>query len=271
MPYITLQEACRRLDRSEKTLRRWIHTGKLTYRMEEGRFMLSVDDIEALRQPVVSESYILLSKRIEGLESRLDVIEQRLDGFASLVTTPQPSKDMAIAQNSSETVENAPEIENRELGIITRLDTLATFMATIEGKLEGLTVPASPKQETPPQVEHKPAASTVPRRVIPARPSSPRRVTLSQVETASKPAATSADVPPGSLLMREFARRHSPPSRDWYQLRIERGEIQAIEGSYHGKPQYWFTREQQKAVLAYIREKGISFRQCDDPGCACRG
>ncbi len=95
----------------------------------------------------------------------------------------------------------------------------------------------------------------------------PKRDTLSQVAPTRAP-ETPAHVPPRSITMRDFAKAHGL-TRDWLEPRIERGELSALIVPFRNGKQYWFSPEHKQEVIAYLRQHGVKYGECDEQGCAC--
>ena len=78
MQYFNLQEAAYRLKISEKTLRRWIHQGRIEYQMDHGKFWISEDAITAIQTRKPSESSVTLAARLNTSEQALTQLSDRV-------------------------------------------------------------------------------------------------------------------------------------------------------------------------------------------------
>ncbi len=77
MEYLSVVEAARRLDISEKTIRRAIHAGKLAARYPQpNRCEIALSDLEAWRQPQAQQDEAM--QRITELERRVADLERQL-------------------------------------------------------------------------------------------------------------------------------------------------------------------------------------------------
>lgn len=81
MDELDIEEAAKRLGRSTKTIRRWVHTNRINYRVQDGKYLFSLDDLEAKRtkeSPDRLDNWALL-ERIEALEKHMEELEQKLE------------------------------------------------------------------------------------------------------------------------------------------------------------------------------------------------
>ncbi len=86
IPYITIQEAARALNKSDKTLRRWIATVKLpSKRAKNGRILVQV---EVEKRTPASES---VEERLAALEARAADLENVV---VTLTRQPRPMRKL---------------------------------------------------------------------------------------------------------------------------------------------------------------------------------
>lgn len=112
---ITIQEAARRLGKSEKTLRRWVHDDKIPARMVEGRYVFTESDIEAHRGTQETQvGYDDLIERIEVLEAtvaRLEAsIEQVQVHIWDIVYSPLEQSETRVYPNVQEKQEKPVQV-----------------------------------------------------------------------------------------------------------------------------------------------------------------
>lgn len=83
--FITIAEAARRLGKSEKTLRRMVHSGKLTARYPvSNRAEIAISDIEALsRQGVQVETEAAIAGRVERLERQVIELQATIERLSA--------------------------------------------------------------------------------------------------------------------------------------------------------------------------------------------
>lgn len=92
MEYVNIMEAARRCQVSDKTIRRWIHAYKLPARFpQSNRSEIAVNDLEPflprqLPGPVQSAT---IESRLEGLEHRVQVLEQQLQQVLNRSEAPK--------------------------------------------------------------------------------------------------------------------------------------------------------------------------------------
>ena len=74
--YITIAEAARRVRKSDKQVRRWVHQGKLVARYPQpNRAQVAVSDLEPFL-PGYDPDLVDVNKRLAALEQRITEIEQ---------------------------------------------------------------------------------------------------------------------------------------------------------------------------------------------------
>ena len=90
--FITIAEAARRLGKSEKTLRRMVHSGKLTARYPvSNRAEIAISDIEAMsRQSVQIETEAALTERIERLERQVIELQAMIAALSAPASAFRP-------------------------------------------------------------------------------------------------------------------------------------------------------------------------------------
>lgn len=79
MAYLNIAQASRHIGKTEKTLRRWVHSGKIPYRVENGKLYFEVSDLDAMRDKNIpaADNEALLA-RIETLEQRVAELEHQV-------------------------------------------------------------------------------------------------------------------------------------------------------------------------------------------------
>jgi excisionase family DNA binding protein len=117
MKNLTIQEAARRLNISEKTLRRWVHIKKIPARLDEGRYWFAERDINAYlqaHQPHIGEEsiYEVVYARLDSIDTRLDEIQkavERLTAHLSTKETPKILKPPQPQYSAKATVQEEQE------------------------------------------------------------------------------------------------------------------------------------------------------------------
>src|SRR5712691_2793841 len=95
MEYVTVVEGARRLGISEKTIRRAIHTGKLSARYPHpNRCEIAVNDLEAWRHRPAEQG--ATDRRLAELESRLHQLELQVQQLIHV----QQAMPLSVAQLS---------------------------------------------------------------------------------------------------------------------------------------------------------------------------
>lgn len=113
---VTIQEASRRLGKSEKTIRRWVHQEKLHPVTIEGKFLFAVQELKDVLEaekpgPTPEERIEALQAEVDALEQRVSELERKLDElsagqkpYAIKTSRPRILRETASEQPAGETV-----------------------------------------------------------------------------------------------------------------------------------------------------------------------
>lgn len=79
MDELDIEQAAKRLGRSTKTIRRWVHANRINYHVRDGKYLFSLEDLEAKRTEASPDRMdnLALLERIETLEKRVEELEHQ--------------------------------------------------------------------------------------------------------------------------------------------------------------------------------------------------
>jgi excisionase family DNA binding protein len=113
---LSIQQAARKIGKSEKTIRRWIHDGKLeAMKLDSGGYLIRREDVTKLTPHVTKEwqeqsdlahirlQYSILEGQVEQLKLLVDAQQYEIEDLQRQVKKLTPKKPAAKKRTSSTT------------------------------------------------------------------------------------------------------------------------------------------------------------------------
>lgn len=142
--YLDIEQASKRLGKSTKTLRRWVHMQKIPYRMDNRKIYFDVADLEAKRteeSPDKMDTSALL-ERIEGIEVSLQSISERLAQLeAQIHTAPIPAVSRPTTLRKTHLVHNGGHLPDGLVGWRQFADLHNIAQSTVQRAIESNRLP----------------------------------------------------------------------------------------------------------------------------------
>lgn len=86
-----LQDAAHRLRISEKTLRRWVHQGKIEHTIDHGRYLIPERALIEIEARKAAASDTTLVDRIEAVETQINALSDRLSEMEKILKEKYPA------------------------------------------------------------------------------------------------------------------------------------------------------------------------------------
>lgn len=237
---VTAEQAGQLVDRAERIVRGHIKRGTLPAVKVGNSWRIDVDELERIPGWKVDRGRLAqLTERdartVESMLARFEAMERELEALRRRV------RILEAARPSPASTEGAEALERYE----TRQDEQESLLGAWDSSSH------SPSPYRP--LESHPSASSarLPTYAPPALPML---------------APTREGLPPGSVLMRHFARAHGVPVGT-LNSQAEGGKVGTTDietGARDGRRERWLTPAQQGAVIALWRRQGTQHTPCQD-------
>ncbi len=83
--WVTVPEAGRLLNKSERTIHRWVSSGRLPSRKESGRLLVDVSDVLPVTGVSDPSSMAVLRSKVTDLQGQVDILQSEVDNLRDLV------------------------------------------------------------------------------------------------------------------------------------------------------------------------------------------
>jgi excisionase family DNA binding protein len=113
---LSIQQAARKVGKSEKTIRRWIHDGKLqAMKLDSGGYLIKKEELAALTPHITKEwqeqsdlshirlQYELLSSQVEHLKLLIDAQQNEIEDLQEQLAKLTPKKKAPARKRTSTT------------------------------------------------------------------------------------------------------------------------------------------------------------------------
>lgn len=123
---LTIQQAARKIGKSEKTIRRWIHDGKLSAENHGGGYLIKKEDLTALTPHVTKEwqeqsdlahirlQLSILEGHVERLHLLVNMQQDEIEDLQRLVKKLTPKKAPAGKKKTSRTSKTSRRKQDEE-------------------------------------------------------------------------------------------------------------------------------------------------------------
>jgi len=231
MGHLTVTQAAERLGKSEKTIRRWIAEGRLHAHHPHGQPNLHAVAEDEIEHLATELIQYEQKQNARSLVERVNQIEQELRNYQLLNGTEY----LTVGPVEIVLLEN-------------RLDALEQRIAATEQMLRVETPVPSDTKETTRTAEQK----------------------TSKKSGTGTPAEPSVELPNASVLIGEFAERHSVNPRTFYDQVTKGVRGKQVEATGRAKPgrlkgiERWLTPAQQGSAIAFWQNHGTAYAECSD-------
>lgn len=245
MDTMTIQEAMGLLGKSDKTLRRWIASGKLPAQMVGFQYVILRRDVDKLKEEETRQEERGVSTQ------RLDMLEQRLDALERVILPPE-GLICSVTELSGQVLSITEQLSalRKEVGALQRsLAVQHDRLLVAEEVKTGTAIPAVQPPRIAPESQKRTERSK-------GRPKGSGMVPVP------------ADLPTGTIPVHMFAEMHlvhSRTLRDQIVKGIGGVSIAAVSREKKNRPgetDRYFTPEQQRGCILFWEQHGTYYSAC---------